>query len=74
MYYTMYPKYYFHIQLTSDSEWTKEIGHSLNEVMANLATYDTMPYAYIKGERFQKGRDIRRIPEHVDKLLIVNAP
>jgi hypothetical protein len=48
----MYPKYYFHIQLTSDSEWTKEIGHSLNEVMANLATYDTMPYAYIKGERF----------------------
>jgi hypothetical protein len=48
----MYPKYYFHIQLTPDSEWTKEIGHSLTEVMANLVTYSTMPYAYFKGERF----------------------
>ena len=47
----MYPLYYFHIQLTSHSKWTIEIGHSLTEVMSHLATFDTIPYAYIKGER-----------------------
>lgn len=44
----MFTRYYFHIQLTKDSEWIKEIGTSLTEVMANLATYDTIPYSFIK--------------------------
>jgi hypothetical protein len=40
--------YYFHIQLTKDSDWVKEIGTSLSNVMANIATYETVPYAYFK--------------------------
>jgi hypothetical protein len=46
----MYKKYYFHIQLTVDSDWTKEIGTSLTEVMSNIATYDTIPYCFFKTE------------------------
>lgn len=42
--------YYYHIQLTADSEWTKEIGESLADVMSHVATYDTIPYNYFKTE------------------------
>lgn len=48
--FAMYKKYYFHIQLTVDSDWTKEIGTSLTEVMSNIATYDTIPYCFFKTE------------------------
>jgi hypothetical protein len=44
----MFKLYYFHIQLTKDGNWTKEIGSSLSEVMANIATYDTEPYCFFK--------------------------
>lgn len=47
----MYPNYYFYIKLTQDSDWFITIGHSLTEIMAHYATYDTMPYAYIKGNQ-----------------------
>jgi len=58
----MYPNYYFYIKLTQDSDWfitighslteiMITIGHSLTEIMAHYATYDTMPYAYIKGNQ-----------------------
>ena len=40
--------YYFHIQLTKDSGWIKAIGTSLAEVMAHIATYDTVPYCSFK--------------------------
>ena len=49
----MFPMYYFHIQLTQDSKWTVELGHSLTHVMASIATYDTMPYAWFKGDKFE---------------------
>lgn len=44
----MYTKYYFHIQLTETSEWIKELGTSLSEVMSHIATYDTIPYSFFK--------------------------
>jgi len=47
----MYKNYYFYIKLTQDSDWFITIGHSLTEVMAYYATYDTIPYAYIKGNQ-----------------------
>ena len=47
----MYPNYYFLIKLTQDSEWFVAIGTSLTHVMASYATYDTVPFAYIKGDR-----------------------
>jgi hypothetical protein len=47
----MYPLYYFQIKLTKDSPWRTEIGYSISHIMAHLATYDTMPYAYIKGNQ-----------------------
>ena len=42
--------YYFHIQLTKDSNWIKEIGTSITNVMANIATYDSVPYCFFKTE------------------------
>jgi hypothetical protein len=42
--------YYFHIQLTKDSDWIKEIGVSLAHVMADIATHDTVPYCFFKTE------------------------
>lgn len=47
----MYPLYYFHIQLTKDSPWRTEVGYSISHIMAYLATYETMPYMYVKGEK-----------------------
>mgnify|MGYP003329937982 CR=1 FL=1 len=47
----MYPNYYFYIKLTPDSDWFLAIGHSLTHVMALHATFDTVPYAYIKGKQ-----------------------
>lgn len=35
------------IQLTKDSEWITELGHSLSHVMASLSTFDAIPYAYL---------------------------
>lgn len=46
----MYKKYYFHIQLTKDSNWIKEIGTSITNVMANIANYNDIPYSYFKSE------------------------
>jgi len=40
--------YYYHIQLTENSNWIREIGTSLTNVLANIATIDTIPYSYFK--------------------------
>ena len=42
----MYPLKRFHLKLTAKSNWQTELGTSLTEVMAHIATYDTMPYMY----------------------------
>lgn len=42
--------YYFHIQLTKDSNWIKEIGTSITDIMANIKDYNTKPYSYFKTE------------------------
>lgn len=47
----MYPLYYFHIQLNENGPWRTEIGYSIGHIMADLATVNTMPYAYVKGEK-----------------------
>jgi len=49
----MQAQYYFHIQLTKDSEWITELGYSITHIMCHIATYDTKPYAYIKGAKFE---------------------
>jgi hypothetical protein len=43
----MYNVKRFHIQLTKDSEWTIELGHSLAHVMQTLVLdYSATPYSY----------------------------
>lgn len=42
----MYPLKRFHIQLTKDSEWIIELGHSLSEIMSYITSFDDIPYCY----------------------------
>jgi hypothetical protein len=43
----MYNVKRFHIQLTKDSEWTIELGHSIGHVMQTLVLdYSATPYSY----------------------------
>lgn len=37
---------YFHYQLVEGGQWFKELGYSLANVMAHVATFDTVPFSY----------------------------